>query len=398
MKKYLNLSALATIAVMLFLTACSADDQENGTSFVPTPVKFSAGLNDATIAVTRAYSWNGTEDAFANYSIGGAWVYNATAANADKVMLFSVNDKNGSAATDIEGYEYYVSATGNVLSATNAATNGQFYWMTSGESKKVIAWSKGKTATLSKSDFDLDATNHYMSYTVSSDQSGATWNEELLWGYGVLTAAGTTNIDMYHQLARVDIQITAKGASNKASDIYIGRNAATTAIAGGSEEFLALQGNFTPLLDHKNNLYNVTTDYNSTGPVIGAWPTTVTAVAAAKYGAWTPEVPASKQYIVPHTTATYSDPVAVSTKGDHVSQYSAVVIPQTHTASKFVLFELVVDGIRYVYIPTTAVTWDAGKQYKYDITVTSTGLSVTATIQNWAHTASEEFDGNANLD
>lgn len=394
MKKYLNLTTVfAAMAAMLMFTACSVDEEQgdNG-KFVPTPVKFTAGLNDAAVRITRAYNWEGTTPLWSGTSIVGTWDYDATtAANADKVMLFSVDDTGGAAATAIKGYEYFVSDNSNGLTATDAANNKQFYFMKANETKKVIAWSFGSNTTLLPANFDLDA-SHKMSYTVDQDQSTSGWNKELLWGYGLITNFAPINVDipMYHQLARVDIQVRADDAMNAATEVYIGKKDATKTLA--SEEFLALQGDFTPLLDHKNNTYDITTAYNSTGPVIGAWPT---AAPSDHYGAWVAETAASKQYITPHKSA-YTDPVAASTQGDHITQYSAVVIPQTHTASTFILFEIVVDGIRYVYVPTTAVTWAAGNQYNYDITVSSSGISVTATIQAWS--SGGNTDGSAELD
>lgn len=395
-KSILQFSVIAAIAASMTLTtSCSSDDSVE--TFVPTPVQFTVGLNGRTVAKTRTYDWKTGGTVWDNSSIGNTWVYKTTpadAADADKVMLFSVKDKDGVTATAIEGYEYYVSDASNGLTATDVANNAQFYWMKSGEKKKVIAWSYGTKTTLNKSDFDLDASSHDLSYTVDNDQSSTTWNKELLWGYGIVEADGNKNIPMYHQLARIDIQITAKDASNKASSVFIGRNSATTTSITTGEEFLALKGNFSPVLDHKNNIYNVTTNFTNTPFTPGAWPESA---PSQFYGNWSAETAATKQFITPHAVA-YTDPVSAGTKGDHISQYSAVVIPQTHAADKFILFEITVDGVRYIYIPDTAVNWEPGKQYGYDITISPSGINVTATIQNWTHTSSEEFDGNASLD
>lgn len=62
--------------------------------------------------------------------------------------------------------------------------------------------------------------------------------------------------------------------------------------------------------------------------------------------------------------------------------YEAIVIPQTIAAGN-TLFTLNVNGYDspfYYTVPTGGITWKAGNEYTYDITVTPTGLEVTTDV------------------
>lgn len=403
MKKYLNLSVFAIVLSSLTFTSCSNDD-ELQKSFKSMPVQFSAGLHVASVTRSLQSDYDagvGANSPFKTTSIGDVWVQDGTQAGGDKVFLISVNDKNGAATTTTTGYEYYVSSAPNAL--TPSTTANQFFWMKSSEVKGVVAWSHGKTTTLAASDFDLDNTNHNLEFDLKtaagvSDQS-TSWNNELLWGYTVINEASSgsaQDLKLYHQLARIDVILVVTGAP-AAPQLYIGRKDATAPV---SEVRLALNGAFTPPLDHEKG-YDMNTIVGSA--LNENWGAT-TPTASSQQGTWAAAATPEVGYIKPWLSST-TNPASPTFPCDFTQYYSAVVVPSvsagtTYLANKFVLFQIDVDGVKYKYIPTVDTTFLPGKRYLYKITVAPSGINVTATIQNWSHTgdATDEFTGSAGLD
>lgn len=378
MKTYLNLTKIfAALVAAVSFTSCSNDDEQNKeTSFVPTPVEFGVGLNG--IAITRAAAttdWTGT-------SIANSWDADNTAADADKVALISFKDQQNTADV-IDAHEYYVyslSGTTATLKPVTAGSGNQFYWKNATETKKIIAWSLGTNTTIASPKTVPE------SFTITTDQSDDSFNEELLWGFLSLAyadRASSTSYDipLYHQLARVDVNITANDASAVPSECYYGKHLTTN---GGGQ--LKMTGTFTP--------YIVTSDASATITAIKAatayssWAKGTVGDYTDYTGAWSSQ--STDGYIKPRNTA--SDGSSVN----KTASYSAVVMPNTYAADALTLFEIVVDGITYKYIPSTSTTFDAGNKYVYNITISSTGLTVTATIQNWNTGAA--IPGNAALD
>jgi hypothetical protein len=361
-KSIFPLVVFAVLSAMLTISSCSNDNElANGTSFVREPVKFGVGLSK--IPVTRATTWStGTPTTWATSakSIGNFF------ASGDKVAIITFDDTQ-TTSTVTRGFVYETSAASGSASAATAlapvtaGSGNQAYWSSSTETKKIIAWSYGTSTAITNPE-TVPTT-----FTVTADQSDDSFNEELLWGFLSLayTDKGTAanyDIPMYHQLALVNVNITATDAT-EISACYFGRNLTSTTTGG----VMKLDGTFAP-------------PFAASATYPTGWVLPTTAGNYTDYtGSWSNQGSTTTGYITPRRTASGS----TGTGGkDKTASYSAVVMPCDYTSSSLTLFEITVDGITYKYIPATA-TFAAGNVYTYDVTVGPETLTVTASIKNW---------------
>lgn len=83
----------------------------------------------------------------------------------------------------------------------------------------------------------------------------------------------------------------------------------------------------------------------------------------------------------------------IETKAEiNVNEYGeAIVVPQT-VAANTDLIEIKLNGNTYKVTPTAASTFESGKKYTYNLTISSYGLTVTSSVTDWT---SKESSGSA---
>ncbi len=390
MKKYLNLAAFASFVMSLTFTACSSEDEQpNGTPFVPTPVELGVGLR--TTAVTRADTWGASGTGTATWAASVNSIANFFAAN-DLVALISIDDTNVdlSATGDsarIKGLEYKASAASTAAQAKTGltASSTKFYWTSSYETKRIIAWSVGRGSSYTAGTDGITVTPNMTTpgtvperVEVVSDQSDDGTNVDFLWGFLSLSydkkdAAAKKDIPMYHQLALLTVNITTTNAQAAPTACYFGKN--LTSNDGGK---LLMQGTFVPpiIVSSANDSILAAADTELGGTHAKTAQKSWSVAASPTYtdytGSWIHQV--KKGYIKPRRTA--YDGTAKT------ASYSAVVMPYNYTSSSVTLFEITVDAVTYKYIPATA-DLQPGKHYTYTVNVGPSGLDVTASIQDW---------------
>lgn len=348
MKKYLNLTTCLAIITSLSLNiACTSDERNEGIKKIHEPVRLTVGLGN--ISITRAAttnanigSWNNptlvsTDDNAANLStIGNYW-------NAN--VIVNIRTKEADATTDAtKSYKVAAGSGAQALSPSGTGATDQFYWGSTGESKTVIAWSIGTTASLSTANLP-----DQQDFSVVSDQSSGI-GQELLYAYGqTITQGSSNNIDLYHQMTKLTIKVIS--ATDGVTALTIGSNDAVAA------NKVSLAGKFTA-------------------------PTTT------NYGTWAAPTVANQGYITARMMskgANESSPGVEDATNPQITTFEAVVIPADY-AGQAHFFDIVYAGAHYFY---TGVATDddlsgaAGKNVIYTVTITTSGIQTTATIQDW---------------
>ena len=81
------------------------------------------------------------------------------------------------------------------------------------------------------------------------------------------------------------------------------------------------------------------------------------------------------------------------TPTEYAASYQALVIPQTISEGQ-TLFSFMVDGQTYTYtVPTGGITWETGKEYTYNMTLTMNGtvtVDITTGLPDWGTADKEE--------
>ena len=188
----------------------------------------------------------------------------------------------------------------------------RFYWKTSLEAVNIRAWSYGNTTNTA----DPDGKE----YTLPTDQSS---NYGELMYYAPSTSFAYTTYQsgipllLYHQLARVVIKLThLKTGDLNVSEITIG---------DGSTSVIPTTAKFQK-------------------PNVGD-----------KYGTWK-EIGSQKGKITPKTE-------------EANATYSAVLIPTTYAKNQKFFMIKTADNRLYSYVLSNDVTFEAGKQYTYNVSV-----------------------------
>lgn len=282
----------------------------------------------STSQATSGYTFSGGE--YITVAVTGLGNSSPTAATSrstsEEIKLYTVTA--GSAGNNGLTYQKDDDGTSKTY---------QFDWLSSTETISLRAWSDGKTTSPSAA-VDPDG----QTFTVETTQTGSV--KELLYSpsnkYGCATNNGTINIPLYHQLARIVINVKdEKDGAPTISEITIGYNA---------------EGHKIP----------TTAEFSK--------PTTT------NYGSWSNHADLSTVAPKLETTA--------STGYDYT--YSAVVIPGTTTeyTAGLRLINITIGSKTYAYkITAGGITLQAGKQYNFNITIKETGLSVTtATVSAWS--------------
>ena len=131
-------------------------------------------------------------------------------------------------------------------------------------------------------------------------------------------------------------------------------------------------------------VYDVATDGTLTVAVTNATSSTVEMTATPSWSA----TGVSTGIAVPEKTAT-----GVLTKTDNLTNtlteyYKGLLLVPEKPMSKFVIDYTTtlggdVHNFTYTYTPATALTWDAGKKYTYEITMTLSQIEVTPSVTDW---------------
>ena len=200
-------------------------------------------------------------------------------------------------------------------------------------------WKEGDDAiSVSAYSFGGKATGDY---TVQADQNAddGYQSSDFLYAPAVEVAHGEdAELTFYHQTAKVVVNIKKEGimAENREHEV---------AIQG------ALSGTFTA-------------------------PT-----GEDTFGTWTESSTSSS--ITPQTI----------TSTEYAASYQALLIPQTIAEGK-TLFTFTVDGQTYYYkVPSGGITWEGGKEYTYNMTLTMNGtvtVDITTGLPDWGTADKEE--------
>lgn len=232
--------------------------------------------------------------------------------------------------------------------ADGSTTTYAFDWLGTGETISLRAWSDGKTTTPAAA-VDPDG----QLFTIETTQAGSV--RELLYSpaadYSYATASGAINIPLYHQLARVVVNIR---------DDATGTPTLAAVTLGSATDKVPVSGTFTKPTSGNN---------------FGSWAVASEATQSTHWGVITPKA---------ETAATGYD-----------YTYSAVAIPggPTEYAAGGKLINITIGSETFSYeVPAGGITLAAGKQYNYNITVKNQTINVETVITDWndvadAHTS-----------
>jgi len=218
--------------------------------------------------------------------------------------------------------EYTVAANASDNTKATLSSTAPFYWQKDDEVKNVTAWHPYNNGTLAE-------------WTVAGNQSAGISSYDLIYAQGNIKFTDEPkSLTFHHQTAKIVVNIINNPfvAANQVNSLTIG---------DASNQVVALSGTLNTGGDTADGV--------------------LTADAT------------SKNYITPYdvapATATY------------VKSYQALVIPQTFAVGQK-LFAINVNGYDtfYYLVPTGGITWKAGNEYTYDITVTPTGLKVATEV------------------
>lgn len=232
--------------------------------------------------------------------------------------------------------------------ADGSTTTYAFDWLGTGETISLRAWSDGKTTTPAAA-VDPDG----QLFTIETTQAGSV--RELLYSpaadYSYATASGAINIPLYHQLARIVVNIR---------DDATGTPTLAAVTLGSATDKVPVSGTFTKPTSGNN---------------FGSWAVASEATQSTHWGVITPKA---------ETAATGYD-----------YTYSAVAIPggPTEYAAGGKLINITIGSETFSYeVPAGGITLAAGKQYNYNITVKNQTINVETVITDWndvadAHTS-----------
>ena len=357
MKKNLNLSALAAIAVVLTVnTSCSNDEViEEKNAYIPEPVEFKVGVGklETTRSVTTI---NNDWDASTSLAIK-VKVY---AKDADDNMKNKIYVTSGSSAetTINETSMKYISMVGDGVASDPTAC---FYWKSTSDAKRIRAWTYG-TSTAPETDLATSGTLNTLAFGLDGTGGTAQAGKELLYVYQKYTKStdegvATKSLVFKHQLTKVTV------------NVYSQKNDAICTI--GED----VDGHKIPVANTFTQPANDTDDGGS-------------ASSYGTNGSWSAfSESTTVGYITPrHTTTngTHTGDLSVATDNTKYTKknvYEAVLLPGDYN-SKY-LFVINYDGAKYAYIPDASHVLGLGNHYTYNIIVRDAALEVTAAIQPW---------------
>ena len=359
MKKYLNLSAFAAIAVALTVnTSCSNDEViEEKDAYIPEPVEFNVGVGK--LETTRSVATIGNDwDASTSLAIK-VKVY---AKDADDNMKNKIYVTSGSSAetTINETSMKYISMVGDGVASDPTAC---FYWKSTSDAKRIRAWTYG-TSTAPETDLATESTLNTLAFGLDGTGGTAQAGKELLYVYQKYTKStdvgdATKSLVFKHQLAKVTV------------NVYSQKNDAICTIGEDVDGHgIPVANTFTqPANDTDDGGAESTNTYGTNG----SWAdfTLNTTVG----------------YITPrHTTTngTHTGDLSVATDNTKYTKknvYEAVLLPGDYNGKY--LFVINYDGAKYAYIPDASHVLAIGNHYTYNIIVRDVALEVNAAIQPW---------------
>ena len=216
--------------------------------------------------------------------------------------------------------KYAVKKNGSSVTLEAAAGVTPFYWTNA--SMTVEAWYPYNNGTLPTS------------WKASSDQSGSNYfSSDLLYGKATLTFAGAKDLTMYHQMAKVVVNIKENAALSGADRIM--------KVTIGYNNNLRLNGTFTP---------------PSSSATVGTWNT-----SSGTKGVYTPR--------------------GITSGSGILKSYAAMAIPQTISKSTKFIAVTLTGGETYYYNTSTtnSTTLEAGKVHTFDISLQN--VPITASDQ-----------------
>ena len=277
--------------------------------------------------------------------------------NGDKICVAIKGDGTTSARSTTEEKKLYRVETANSDAGSTGSpqdlvydgtATDAFIWMSQSELIALRAWSDGTSGTTTAD--PVGAT-----FTVSTTQNTDADIKELLYSPGPVSPAtnysysansSSLNIPLYHQLARIVVNIKVE------KDSYSWANTDGVTIGHNSDDNrVPIVGTFTA---------PTTTNY-------GSWGVVDYSVNASHYGVITPKKETA-------TTSGYD------------ATYSAVVIPAPNTIYKsgMKLLNFSVNGETFFYKLPSATALTPGNQYTFNINVKNKSIEVVGcTITNW---------------
>ena len=330
MNKQSILQTACLVAATLLMATCTQDGPADaGDTTLPEgryPMTFATAMEGLT--VTRAATAEeGTAD--------GMW------RTTDEIAVQVESDVK----------QYTPTAGGTSVTLQAASGIEPFYWQTSGETKAVSAWYCGDGSTATGK---ANASSVPTTWTVQSDQDadngkGYQQSDFLYAPATDITFADRENASLtfYHQLSKITVHVIR---GEQTPDNITGIDAVTL----GNDNF-KLNGKFNSSEISENKHYGTWT--NADTPVTG----TITAKKA-------------------------SQPAPLTGK-TVLATFHALVIPQPVAAGQQ-LFALTATNSGYTspFIYKTkeeGITWNAGTEYIYEITIKGTALSVTLAEIGW---------------
>ena len=320
---------IATAVVLGSTLSCSQGDElvaTDGDQKLPISFNVNIGSLPSPGVTTRGYTTG------AAYNSGYTF-------DGDEYMAVALTHPSGS-----EVIKQYLVGSGSSENNSltykkekdGTTTGNTFDWLSTSETGVSIrAWSDGVSTSASTPAVDPDG----QAFSVETTQSGDV--KELLYSPATTHNYTTSAIDipLYHQLARIVVTITRADATDAISSVAIGHNS---------------DGNRVPITG--------TFTKPGAGDTYGSWAVASEASQSSHWSVITPKA---------------------ETAG---SVYSAVVVPgnaSVYTAG-LRLINITIGTKTFAYkIPTGGLTFEAGRQYNFSITVENQGIIVTSTITDW---------------
>jgi hypothetical protein len=338
MKKYLLFIPLSLASAFL-LTACGSDaDDVSPDTPVRTPIYLAASLASPT--TTRGTADIQTTEFPSTYTHGvGVYIYR--------------DGKTANENPDNYGYtniKYDVDATSNTGDLALATGTTQPYYPNQKTAVDVYAYAPYQTGTAPFTGMTVEADQSTdANYTKSDFVSG---KADVAYDKDEDTKHEVT---LSHRLSRIKVVLVA--GSGVTNDALTGAQVVLNNI---SRQF-----DFAPLSTNTGTdliVSNVTVVSGSTDVTMGT--------------------------------------LGTATAGDDASRTLYAVVPPQTIAASTNLFTINLSTANssavYTLAPSTAQTFDAGKQYTYTITLAATALSLTTTITDWDRTeANQQNTGTA---
>ena len=331
---------IATAAALGCTTSCTqGDDRAVADGAHGMPISFNVGIGTASVpdVTTRGYT--------TDYAHNSGYTFLAT----DVVSIGITGVSGSSRSTTSEEIKQYTVAAGTGQQSltyskdANGSTTQGFDWLSQSETVRIRAWSYGNSDTPA-----TDPDGH--SFAISTTQGSDTSIQELLYSPSTNYPYGNIIIPLYHQLARVVVNITG----TIYSDVTV------TGVTIGDD--------------------NIPTSGTFTKPT-----------GSNKYGTW-PAQSGNGSVSAKQCTTTSTDLT------NNKATYAAVIIPYDGTAGSATYYKandkfIVINTNQGTYsykIPASGINFQPGNQYTFNITnLNQIDLNVTVTAWTDDSTNSE---------